>query len=300
MEGLGIGIGGMRRFISFWWRCLRTAFRGNAAFANDWQWMFGIPVCSGIANSIASQRGMTELSTGYPIADGFLGALAAFVVTWSVAFLVRLVNAPVGLYHEQKDRVDKLEGLNQLTSGVSRAPSFDIGFEVSIDRGKIDRFHEYNIGSFHSFDTQEVWRVWVENLEPGPISDCRVVIEDFGPNSPVKKGVMLLPDNRGSDKESSAKFDLASSEKRYFRFLQLASSLVSSDLIVTIKSDQERTGLAGVFDRSTLEFDKRYFATIAIHGKNAGSGRISLTIDLISESEIVVAKSSVSAQRETI
>jgi len=98
MQAAGVKIVIIRRFFAFWWQCARTAFWGNAAFANDWQWVFGVPICSGIVTFLASQRGATELSTGYPIGDGFLAALGAFVVTWTVAFFVRLFNAPVALF----------------------------------------------------------------------------------------------------------------------------------------------------------------------------------------------------------
>jgi hypothetical protein len=90
----------MRRFFSFWWMCAKRAFWGNTAFANDWQWVFGIPLVAGLTSWVASQRGSTEVSTGYPIADGFLAALGAFIVTWCVAFLIRIFNAPVEFYHE--------------------------------------------------------------------------------------------------------------------------------------------------------------------------------------------------------
>lgn len=101
----------MRRFFQFWWDCSKFAFWGNTAFANDWQWVFGIPALSGVAGYVAVNKGVAELSTGYPILDGFLAALGAFVVTWMVAFLVRLLNAPVDLFHHQKDRADRLEGI---------------------------------------------------------------------------------------------------------------------------------------------------------------------------------------------
>jgi len=43
-----------------------------------------------------------------------LGGFAGFVITWSIAFLVKLVRTPAVLYFEQKDRADKLqESLNQ-------------------------------------------------------------------------------------------------------------------------------------------------------------------------------------------
>jgi hypothetical protein len=50
------------------------------------------------------------MTTGSPALDSFIGALAAFVLTWLVAYTVRLFNAPVVLFHEQKDRADRLDG----------------------------------------------------------------------------------------------------------------------------------------------------------------------------------------------
>jgi hypothetical protein len=90
--------------------CARKAFWGNTAFANDWQWVFGVPLVSGLLGYFASRKGTSELSTGYPILDGVLTALGAFVVTWCVAFLVRLFDAPAVLFQQQKDRADALDG----------------------------------------------------------------------------------------------------------------------------------------------------------------------------------------------
>jgi hypothetical protein len=57
---------------------------------------------------VGARYGVATVSTGSPIADGFLGALGAFVVTWMVAFLVRFSNAPVALYYDEKKRADHL------------------------------------------------------------------------------------------------------------------------------------------------------------------------------------------------
>jgi hypothetical protein len=99
----------MHCFFAFWWKCARTAFWGNTAFANSWQWVFGIPVISGLSVWANAKFGAAAMSTGNPIVDGLLGALGAFVVTWVVAFVVRLLNAPVALFHFEKARADALE-----------------------------------------------------------------------------------------------------------------------------------------------------------------------------------------------
>jgi hypothetical protein len=88
----------MRNFFRFWWRCTRIGARGSSAFANDWQWLFGIPVVSGVAQYVATQRGVTELSTGLPILDAVIAAFVAFVITWFVAFVARTLNAAVTLF----------------------------------------------------------------------------------------------------------------------------------------------------------------------------------------------------------
>jgi hypothetical protein len=101
----------VRNFLVFWWQCIALAFRRNAEFANDWQWMFGIPVVSGVLGYIASRKGVAviELTTGNLILDGFAVAFAAFIVTWVIAFCTRLIHIPAVLYYEQKDRADRLD-----------------------------------------------------------------------------------------------------------------------------------------------------------------------------------------------
>jgi hypothetical protein len=99
----------MRRFFQFWWQCCRIAFKGNSSFANDWQWMFGTPAVTAVGTYFAARNGVTELTTGQPILDAFLVAFAAFVITWSVAFFIRLLRAPVGLLDDQIERARAVE-----------------------------------------------------------------------------------------------------------------------------------------------------------------------------------------------
>ncbi len=100
----------MSKFLHFWGLCIARAFRRNAAFANDWQWMFGIPAVTGLLVYVASVKGIavTDLTTGNLVLDAFLIAFAAFLVTWVVAFCARLVHVPAILYYEEKDRADRL------------------------------------------------------------------------------------------------------------------------------------------------------------------------------------------------
>jgi hypothetical protein len=106
----------MRRFFVFWRRCAWTAAKGNSAFANDWQWLVGYPVTAAglwfLGYFYAEYSGRVEVT----LTNGALGALAAagiaFVITWVAAFVVRLFYEPVALFHAQKDRADKLEGVD--------------------------------------------------------------------------------------------------------------------------------------------------------------------------------------------
>jgi hypothetical protein len=106
----------MRRFRQFWSQCTSIALKGSASFANDWQWVVGIPMASFAGAYIASARGVTDMTTGYPIADAFIAAFVAFVITWGVAFLVRMSTAASQLYWEQKDRPDDLK--NRITPKI--------------------------------------------------------------------------------------------------------------------------------------------------------------------------------------
>jgi len=245
----------MRRFFSFWWQCARTAFWGNAAFANDWQWLLGYPITAAslwiLGYFYAELSGRIEVT----LATGALGALAAafvaYVITWLASFIARLFNAPVILFYEQKDRADKLDGLRQLANDVSQPPSFDLGFELpEIDITAIKRAHADKSAASSFLAIQDICRIWVENLTNHPIDGCCVVIEEFTPESPVKNGVMLFPDNRGAREQQSAQFHLAATQKRFFKFLRL------EELKVFIKSDQDLTGILEGFNQASLQFGK--------------------------------------------
>jgi len=226
------------------------------------------------------------MTTGSPIADGFLGAFGAFAVTWTIAFVVRFMNAPVALYHEQKDRADKLEELRQIANDASRPPSFDIGYEYSAFD---EDAHHGGLYSHHS-----ILRIWVENLENRSIEDCRVVVENFSPTA-IRKGALLLPDDR-TDDEQSAQFHLAATEKKFFRFIEVESHSFAfsqeykDKFELKIRCDQEGTGTYSFLNRPALEIGKQYFATIVVHGKNANSRRMALTIDALSETNLHVTE----------
>lgn len=93
---------GMTTVKSFWWRCIKLAHADSAAFANDWQWFFGVPIFAVSLTWVARWRGYSEISIGNPIADAVLAGAGAFLITYLVRFIPRLLSAPNLLYQEQK------------------------------------------------------------------------------------------------------------------------------------------------------------------------------------------------------
>ena len=97
----------MRRFFALWWICARQAFRGNSAFANDWQWAFGNPLTALLGPGVlAFVFGTAAWTTGSGIFNTFLVAATVFVTTWLVAFVVRLVSLTSEAYHFEKEQGD--------------------------------------------------------------------------------------------------------------------------------------------------------------------------------------------------
>jgi hypothetical protein len=99
----------MHGFLRFWWRCACLAAKGNTAFANDWTWLFGIPILAGLLAYFHGAQDTYQMTfTGNDIADGVIAAFVAFLMTWCIAFAVRFFNAPAVLYRTEKERADIL------------------------------------------------------------------------------------------------------------------------------------------------------------------------------------------------
>jgi len=277
----------VRTYFTYVWASACRAWRGSINNALNWASVIGI----GVVGAYREREWSAPLSDPHTW-QGIVGwTLVYTAIAWIMIFLARLIFvAPFQLYHIQKTRADRLDGLRQIANDASRPPSFDIGFEYS---QFIPEQYQYK-----SFFHHSVCRIWVESLEHRPIGDCRIVIEKFGPVSPIQNGALLIPDQRGSDEEKSAEVTFATTEKRYFKFLEIQETLDSrlhhsldseKECELVIKSDRDKTGFAGVFDEKILEFG-RYFATIAVHGNDASSRRIDLIINAISPTDIHVTE----------
>jgi hypothetical protein len=129
---------------------------------------------------------------------------------------------------------------------------------------------------FSGYDP-DVCRIWIENLVTGQINDCRLVIEDIYPEMPTtKKGTMLHSD-----------FSLFRTERRYFSFLRLVP--FGSGIVI-----DRYTGAAPSFgdiekERSqVLEVGKSFSVTIAAHGNEANSRRMTLYINVVNDTTVIV------------
>jgi hypothetical protein len=107
----------MRQFLALRWMRIRQAFRGNSAFAHDWQWAFGNPLTSLLGPGVlAFVVGMAAWTTGSGVLDAFLVAATTFVTTWLVAFVVRLFSLTSEVYHfeeEQAGQPETVDGRQQ-------------------------------------------------------------------------------------------------------------------------------------------------------------------------------------------
>lgn len=128
----------MHQFLSFWWRCARIAAKGSFAFANDWQWLFGIPILAGLFSYIRGTATVTFFSNA--IIDGIVVAAIVFAITWLVGLGIRLANAPVRLFYREKDRADA--ATHALTEKTT--PKFTVSFDqehrgivVAVERTEI-------------------------------------------------------------------------------------------------------------------------------------------------------------------
>jgi hypothetical protein len=130
----------MKQFFCFWGRCVRLAARGNTPHANDWQWVLASPLWQssfGAAIGAAIGGALKSIWPDAPViasdtwAGVFLGGLAGFVITWILAFLIRLVIVPVELFYSEKTRADnahrKLDALDS-----DRDSTRDVGIGEAI------------------------------------------------------------------------------------------------------------------------------------------------------------------------
>jgi hypothetical protein len=265
--------------------CAAYAWRGSINSALNWAGIVGV----GVVGAYLAERGspMSDPHTWYDIVGW---TVVYTVVAWAVIFVCRLaVSGPFHLWRTQRDRADALEGLRQIANCPPPLPTFDLNFDLgSFEDGR----HRSGL-----YPKIPICRIAVENLEHRHIEDCRIIIESFGPSSPINNGALLLPDERNPETPTGI-FRLAPTEKRFFKFLEIQAERFSHRAFggsetkweVVIKSDQDGVGMGAMLEHRELKVGNRYFATLAVHGKDATSRRIKLTIDIVGSTEISVAE----------
>lgn len=271
----------MKDFFKFWWKCIREAARGSVAFANDWQWLFGIPVISGLAGYVAAHLGKVELSTDHPILDGLLAAVGAFIITLAIAFLGRLFNAPVVIDGKQRDEINRL---NQL-AGIARATSFAVTIE-EIPLDDADRIKPYG-------DGENLFRVAIKNLEVNKTLKAFVVLEEIEPSLGISPAAKLPAMGKGTNARI---FNIAPSETAYA--LLLEREMRSQNLFMrddegetfvkfaTSSSHEDALSIAALDiirkdkEIGEIKSGQRHFVTLAVHAAEAISCRVRFSVTL--------------------
>jgi len=103
----------MRQFFALRSMRIRQAFRGNSAFAHDWQWAFGNPLTALLGPGLlAFVVGVAAWTTGSGVLDAFLAAATTFVTTWLVAFVVRLISLTSEANHFEEEQAGQPENVD--------------------------------------------------------------------------------------------------------------------------------------------------------------------------------------------
>ncbi len=268
----------MREFVTYWGKCAKVAAKGSAAFANDWQWLFGIPAVTGITAYLAAQTG-TAMSTGSPVLDGVLAAFGAFVVTWAVAFAVRLLQAPVVFDRDQNREIDRLKRL----VGEARSTSFDVFIET-IPESDADR-------SFSPYGEPLV-RVGITNIEVDATREAYAVLEDMPKELGISPAAKLPALGSGG---SVLKFTIPPSETVYVELIELGvPSFLSerpreSKEVRFAASSSHSDSMQRAFSKdAVLEVGRSYSGVVAVHAAGAVSRRLPFTVSLAADGTLSV------------
>lgn len=114
---------------SFWWRCARRAHRQAIAFANNWAWLWGVPIGTAVIVWFASAKhlAIAQVTTGNPALDGLLAGLGAFAITYGIRFVPRFVTAPHQLLMAERRRTAAAESeIHALTVKPERISLVDM------------------------------------------------------------------------------------------------------------------------------------------------------------------------------
>lgn len=176
--------------LSFWKECAKRAAKGASPFANDWQWIFGIPFWySGLGVSITAalyhqivSSGQSAMTTGYPAIDSILVGLAAFVVTWLVAFCGRLLQAPVALHDEAVQRARAAE-----------AQLDEFAYSLHLESVNREQFHAMDKGTKELLKAEACLALMLRNALNKPIGYAvrRLVLDGVEQTNFLNRGGVI-------------------------------------------------------------------------------------------------------------
>ena len=112
---------------SFWWGCAVKAATGCVSFANDWQWLLGLPAAAAALGWALGWGRSVLLFQNHPILAPMAFAAAGFLLTWPIKFVYRVGIVAPEMWREEKARADKLEehaARKPLEIVFKRGPSF--------------------------------------------------------------------------------------------------------------------------------------------------------------------------------
>lgn len=191
------------------------------------------------------------MSTGNPIADGFLVALGAFVVTWSIAFMVRLAEAPVNLYHEEKKKNDLAKSGMELVfpaecNSEGKESLFKRSWSPLCKADGVDRkisFHQFFIG-IHNPSTGKTLRNVRLVLESIPGPGGQILNRPFTCDRTSTDAIDIQPKGmeyfligEGADDTDAGLFHLRFMEKLdYDRLLAVQDSRANIGFILMLKN----------------------------------------------------------------
>jgi hypothetical protein len=92
-----------------------------------------------------------------PILDATIFTLAGFIVICGVAFVFRLLNAPVVLFHQQEERADTLEGIGLDDIAQERREFVDQAFR-NLDSAAIAALRAMSVSGRPGALPNSVWQ----------------------------------------------------------------------------------------------------------------------------------------------
>ena len=106
-----------RPVLCFWWQCIKIAHEDGISFANDWQWLIGIPLFAVVwqhFTPLASD--VLVVVKDHPILDAVAQAGIAFAITYAAIFVPRLFRAPYKLLEHERERAAKIQALAEASN----------------------------------------------------------------------------------------------------------------------------------------------------------------------------------------